>query len=195
MTAPPTRFLALPLPSSRRQALAPWLAELAALDPAVRPVRQDGLHLTLRFLGRLKGGLERSVSVEVAKFAQQVPGFELSVRGIGVFPSRADPKVVWAGVETGQAELERLVAGLAVALRGIALPDQVAPFRPHCTLARIGITWTPGATAALARIRARASTELALRWRARTIDLMESVPVPGEPSHYRVRTSWPLQDL
>ncbi len=72
---------------------------------------------------------------------------ETSVRGnasfawglghLGAFPERGAPRVVWAGVHPGGEPLERLAAGVDLALvaQGLVSPES-RPFRAHVTLGR-----------------------------------------------------------
>jgi 2'-5' RNA ligase len=64
------------------------------------------------------------------------PPFEMILDGVGVFPPRGAPRVLWVGVTAGVSELgdlQRLMAERVTAL-GIALEDR--PFHPHLTLGR-----------------------------------------------------------
>ena len=91
-------------------------------------------HLTLRFIGELDNGrLE-----EVAEALALVEGwpFELGLEGLGHFPPRGEPQVLWVGV-TKSPELARLKRRIDRVLATVGLPPESRKFAPHVTLARV----------------------------------------------------------
>jgi 2'-5' RNA ligase len=66
---------------------------------AIRPVAQANFHLTLSFLGEVSAdrlpAIRHAVSITTAR--RRRPAFV--VRGVGTFPGRGTPRVVWAGVD------------------------------------------------------------------------------------------------
>lgn len=128
-------FLAVELETGVRCALVRLKRELAARAPRVRWVRDDGLHVTVKFLGsvtptRLDAVREALVPV-VAAFAP----FGVSVHGLGVFPSPRRPRVVWAGLQSDR--LPRLAEAVERALEPLGFAPEGRPFRAHVTLGRI----------------------------------------------------------
>jgi 2'-5' RNA ligase len=71
------------------------------------------------------------------------PPVTATLSGIGAFPSRHRPRVVWLGLEDG-APLQRLHAALQEQLDALQLPSDERPFVPHLTLGRSRRP-TPGA--------------------------------------------------
>jgi 2'-5' RNA ligase len=61
--------------------------------------------------------------------------FDLSFEGIGFYPPKGPPRVLWLGIAKGLAELGRLHADLQQRLR--ARPGPGDAFHPHLTLARL----------------------------------------------------------
>ncbi len=182
------RFLAVGLPAGEGQVAL--LARLAALDPAIRTVRSDGLHITVQFLGRFDPDLEPAVRAAVALVAARHHRFALAVGGLGAFPSAHRPSVVWLGVSAGRADLSALAGALASALAAGGLPCDRRPLRPHCTLARIGdglSTASRGELRTLLRSR-----PVADEFAVSELRLLESMPVPGEPNRYVTRATFSL---
>jgi len=111
------------------------LTRLQAGLPGARWVAPENLHCTLRFLGEVEAPMQGPI--EDALAGVRMPPFELAVRGIGWFPERKPPKVLWAGLEPPEplVRLHRRVEG---ALRRLALPRPRAQrFLPHVTVARL----------------------------------------------------------
>jgi RNA 2',3'-cyclic 3'-phosphodiesterase len=132
------QFLAIPLPESLRRAACASRDVLAPRGDGWRFVREDGLHLTLRFLGEVDpsrlGGLD-------AAWRHAVGGtgpLALRLRGAGVFPETGRPRILWLGIddETGEGSLARLADRLEGAARAQGFPPEGRPFAAHVTLAR-----------------------------------------------------------
>ena len=105
----------------------------------LRWVREEQLHLTLRFFPDLPAG-DRVAAVEDAARAAATahPPFDLELRGLGRFPAHGPLRVVWAGLGAGREALVALAAALAGQLeaRGFPAVAGETPFAPHLTLAR-----------------------------------------------------------
>jgi 2'-5' RNA ligase len=123
-------FVALEIPDEIKDALAPMMRGLGD----VRWMSDDQLHLTLRFIGELDNGRAN----EVADALSLVPGapFDLRLKGIGHFPPRGEPKVVWTGVEH-QPELVALKRRIDRALLQAGIDRDQQKYTPHVTLARL----------------------------------------------------------
>jgi RNA 2',3'-cyclic 3'-phosphodiesterase len=126
----PRLFIALALPDPVLRSLEPLARGLGD----VRWLSADQQHLTLRFIGELdQGRLD-----EVADALALVEGrpLELRLEGLGHFPPRGAPRVLWVGVARND-ELARLKRQIDRALATIDLPPESRKFAPHVTLARI----------------------------------------------------------
>jgi RNA 2',3'-cyclic 3'-phosphodiesterase len=100
-------------------------------------VRPDRMHLTLQFFGSADAALEERVRATLARPIAEAP-FDLSLGGVGVFPERGSPRVLWIGVVDGVEQLRRLHATLPGRTFGPVLPESTnQPFTPHLTLARL----------------------------------------------------------
>ena len=124
-------FLAVPLPPPVRESLAAVGPTLAAFSPT--PVEQ--LHLTLRFLGDV--AVEAVTPLIERLSAVRVAPFILPMEGVGSFPPRRPPRVLWVGVGSGHPRLFQLRQRLDDALLASGLDLDVRLFQPHVTLARV----------------------------------------------------------
>jgi 2'-5' RNA ligase len=102
--------------------------------PGARWLGPEQMHLTLRFIGEVDGGLFREIREELGH--ETVPPFSLRVRGLGFFPPRKTPRVLWAGVEP-LAEAVALRNRVEAALVRLGLAAETRKFAPHITLARL----------------------------------------------------------
>ena len=102
--------------------------------PQARLVPTDQLHLTLKFIGEVEGS--RFLDIQDALKEIIVPKFSLSLKGVGTFPPRGIPRVLWAGVEP----VEQTVAlrnAIERTLAVINIARDKKKFTPHLTLARL----------------------------------------------------------
>ena len=132
-------FIAVPLPESVKLLLETTARMLAQGLPhgAIRWVRPQQMHLTLRFLGETAVSQLPSLQEQLTQLTSQHPSFVLQLNGIGVFPSRKKARIVWAGLGGEVAALQALQAGLAARLLNLGWPQEKRPFRPHITLGRV----------------------------------------------------------
>jgi len=111
-------------------------AQARAPRSAVRWVRLDGLHLTLRFLGPTPDERVPELAAAVDRAAAGRDPIGLVLRGAGAFPSPARPRAVWIGVDDPMEELARLAAAVEDELAAMGWERNDRPFHPHLTLAR-----------------------------------------------------------
>ncbi len=123
-------FVAIDLPAGVQEALA----TLCSGVPGARWVDPAQLHLTLRFIGEVQGDRFR----DIAEALTGVGGapFDLHLDGLGHFPPRGAPRVLWAGVATSEP-LAGLRTRVETALASAGLPREGRRFSPHITLARL----------------------------------------------------------
>ncbi|HVC22329.1 MAG TPA: RNA 2',3'-cyclic phosphodiesterase [Candidatus Dormibacteraeota bacterium] len=192
MNRPPTYFLAVEVTSSVRRALSPLLEEMTGMGAGIRPVRADGLHLTLRYLGRIDPAQKVAVRAAAAEIAGAGRPFIVAFSGPELAPPGSSPQVVWAPLGAGEVDLAAIGTRLNLALadKGWAPPSQ--PFRAHCTLARLSSHLSRGVSSHLDELCARSYGEPSLQMPVESLSLMESVPVVGQASSYRRRGQWAL---
>ncbi len=125
-------FVAAGLPSSVTASVRGMRQRLAAHDASVRWVRDESLHVTLKFLGPAPPARLGAIEETLASVA--MPPFEVTVAGVGFFPNPRAPRVFWAGiVSDGLAELAQAVDGRMTRL---GFRAESRAFNPHLTLAR-----------------------------------------------------------
>ena len=123
-------------------AVAGSLATLASPVPGFKWSRPETLHLTLRFIGDTPGDAVESLARGLRAIKCGV--FVLTIGGVGVFPPRGAPQVVWAGIEHAHPRLHQLRQRVDDSILAAGLSPDMRSFHPHFTLARCGSA-KPGA--------------------------------------------------
>jgi 2'-5' RNA ligase len=100
-------------------------------------VKAENLHITLAFLGWTPDDRLDDVTSAARQAAAGVSRFLMTLEGVGRFPERGRPRVVWIGIAAGAASVLQLEAGVAADLRSRGLRFDDRPLSPHLTLARI----------------------------------------------------------
>ncbi len=103
-------------------------------DRAVKWVRPEQIHLTLKFMGEVDDRDVTSVCDVVTRTAAEFGPFEFKVKGLGVFGRPA--RVVWAGISRCESLLA-LQAKLDRELTRLGGPIENRPFAGHLTLCRV----------------------------------------------------------
>jgi 2'-5' RNA ligase len=128
-------FVAVPTPEVLRARLAGLQSELRPRLSGVRLLRPESIHLTLRFLGEASAEQVRELEGRLRAAAAACPRATAPVSGLGLFPERGAPRVLWLGVSLSEPALalQRACEAAAVAA---GFPPEERPFRPHLTLGR-----------------------------------------------------------
>ncbi|MBA2458774.1 MAG: RNA 2',3'-cyclic phosphodiesterase [Gemmatimonadales bacterium] len=171
-------FAAVPLPEPARAEVAGLLDRLRRRELPVRWVRDEGLHLTLKFFGEVAA--ERVGAVEEAIRLANEGSEPLAMRldDLGAFPTASRARVLWVGVEAPPA-LELLQDRLERRCEAIGFPPEGSPFRPHITLGRV----RDGERCALEAVEEAAAPVEPLPFLATDMVLYESVRGRGKPRY------------
>lgn len=124
----PRLFTGVELPYDIKQRLSLLRQPL----PGARWVEPDNFHVTLRFAGDIDNAIARDFAAMLASI--DVESFELRLSGLGTFGGK-DPRVLWAGVETGP-QMDALARANERAARAAGLAPERQQFKPHVTIAR-----------------------------------------------------------
>jgi 2'-5' RNA ligase len=136
-------FIAIDLPDGVRLILDQVQRELKGSLTAVRWVRPEGIHLTLKFLGSIPPEQVGAIAAAVGKVVHGEPPLALNLSGLGAFPNPRKPRVIWVGIAGEVERLGRLQARVEGTLEPLGFPREERSFRPHLTLGRVKDTRRP----------------------------------------------------
>jgi 2'-5' RNA ligase len=128
-------FVAFPLSERVRRDVADVIRRLAPSLPDVRFVRDEGVHVTLRFLGWTEAERIAALEAPLRAAAAECPPLDVRVRGLGMFPERGAPRVLWLGLEMPAAGAA-LQAACEEAAVAAGMEPEPRAFHPHLTLGR-----------------------------------------------------------
>ncbi|KTG07878.1 2'-5' RNA ligase [Haloprofundus marisrubri] len=176
-------FVTIDLPSSLADAVAAVQEEFRDAE-GVRFVDPTQAHFTLKFLGETDENRldEVAEAVESAVDAADIDPFEVTVGGLGVFPSLDHIRVVWAGVEDGDAEVTRLADAIERETTAIGFEAESYEFTPHVTLARMNDARGKNAVQRVVR----ETNPTVGTFRVEQVRLKESVLGPDGPTYSTV---------
>jgi len=101
----------------------------------VRWVREESLHVTLRFLGTTDPARVAELEHEVVRATRGVAPFSARLAGLELFPSPRRPNVIALGLEPREA-LAALAARVERGTVAAGFAPEERAFRPHLTLGR-----------------------------------------------------------
>jgi len=169
----------------------------------------------LRFLGRVDEARIDSIFAPVLEVLASQTSFDVSIRGIGAYPSRRVPRVLWAGIGEGRQKIVELHDTLSGPLERGGFPSENRRYSPHVTVGRIRRRVASRRHRAASRVACRSSPLEALLGALRDRDpsripegadrdeihasfclsfitLFESRLSPGRPPEYVPRRRYPF---
>jgi 2'-5' RNA ligase len=179
-------FIAIELPEPIQKALLEAAAQLGRRLPegVVRWVKPEQMHLTLRFLGDTAVARLPALQDQLEELGNQHAPFCLRLNGVGAFPNRQKPRVVWAGLAGELAVLQAMQVALEARVVALGWAGEQRPFSPHITLGRVK-------DAGQVQEMAWGSDLAALEFRVTAVQLVQSELRPFGPI-YTVRQMVPL---
>ena len=125
-------FIAIDLPEQVRTDLASVERELRPTTSSARWVAAESIHVTLKFMGEVSE--KKLPSIDEALAGITWKPFQVTVRGIGFFPGKRSPRVLWAGLKA--PTMEGLAEKIETRMERFGFEKEKRAFRPHITLAR-----------------------------------------------------------
>lgn len=181
-------FVAINIPAHIRQELGRVQDLFRHADIAVRWIRPEGLHVTLKFLGEVEEERIpeiRGVMVEAARGASP---FTLEITEVDAFPNARYPRIIWIGLEDASGELQRLQVKLEKGFRKLGFEPEERDYTPHLTMGRVAVSRGRGQLIRLLHTEKRRHGEI---FEVSAVDLMRSTLKPTG-AEYSLLESVPL---
>lgn len=96
----------------------------------------ENIHVTLLFIGDTEEQNLKRIESVLKDTCPGTDGYDLVLRGLGVFRNLADPRIIWTGLDKCD-KLLKLNKLIFNQLSDVVLNLKDRPFNPHITLGRI----------------------------------------------------------
>ena len=129
-------FLALEIPEETVAYLASCIGRLAKRTADVRWVRNEGIHVTFKFLGEIDETLARRMEGRLLPMGSLFAPIKARLGRLDAFPSMRSARVIVVRVGEGGEEMGALFSEVEERLAGIGVEREKRGFTPHITLGR-----------------------------------------------------------
>ena len=132
-------FIAIELPATIKDILYRTCLELGeSIAPrAVRWVKPENIHLTLRFLGDTQPDLIPQIGRAIDQKVGHLPMIDLELNELGSFPNSKSPRIIWVGIGGEVDLLNQLHISIEQALNRFGWEPEGRRFYPHLTIGRV----------------------------------------------------------
>ncbi len=172
-------FIAINLPDSLKKELGFLIEKLKKENKKIpiKWVSNEGLHITLHFLGSQEESILEKVGEAIERKISQLHlnknKIELFLTNFGGFPNLSRPRVLFINLESQNLQiLEKFQKELGKEIEKLGIEIDKRSWTPHITLARFRIPTTPN-------LRSQISNIKNLSFEVRSIDLMKSELTPS----------------
>lgn len=104
-------------------------------------VESENIHFTLRFFGDTP--LQRVDQIRSCLDKVKIDPFEIEIAGVGSFPSKQRPRIIWIGVSENASRIIDLKKEIDSSLLEIGYQPERKPYTPHATIARVRFIKNP----------------------------------------------------
>ena len=129
-------FIAFPLPEEVKKKIGTYLKPLQDRYREVKWVRPENLHITLHFLGDIEEEAGDRISTVLERAAAGQFCIEVNFSGIGYFPPKGVPRVVFTPLTAGAEECADFYRASGRELKTL-INLKMKKFIPHITLGRV----------------------------------------------------------
>ena len=129
-------FIAIPLPLFSLSSKLPLHFQQQLKKDHISWTKPENFHLTLLFLGETPENRIPEIMERVEEVAYDFDPFTLTIEKTGLFGSKYDPKVIWAGAEPFSI-LNDLHLRIAKTMEAVGYKPDRQNFVPHLTIGRI----------------------------------------------------------
>ena len=131
-------FIAIETPEEIRNKIFETFDRVRRQTSGIKWAEPAGMHLTLKFLGDVEASLiEEEIIPRLDLSLSPESSLQLTVGGVGLFPSLHKPRVFWVGIGGDAVGLKRIQSKIERDLKDLPVHHEDREFHPHLTLGRI----------------------------------------------------------
>lgn len=98
-------------------------------------VKSENIHFTLLFFGDTP--LTRVDQIRASLERIKITPFEIEIAGVGAFPNRRRPRIIWIGVAQNASKILSLKDEIDSSLLELDYQPEKRKYTPHATIARV----------------------------------------------------------
>ena len=130
-------FVAIDLEPEIKKNISQFIKELDNHNPNIRWVKNQGMHLTLKFIGEVPENKAEDIRSILMGLSSEYEHFPLKLVGTGTFPPRIrNPRILWVGIEESH-ELMSVQKDIEFMLEKLSISREKRKYFPHLTLGRV----------------------------------------------------------
>jgi len=130
-------FVAIDLDPEIKKNISQFIQKLESHNPSVRWIKNQGMHLTLKFIGEITDDKAHDIRSVLMDLSLRYERFPLKLVGTGTFPPRSrHPRILWVGIEESQ-KLTSVQNEVESMLDKLSITREKRRFHPHLTLGRL----------------------------------------------------------
>jgi RNA 2',3'-cyclic 3'-phosphodiesterase len=129
-------FLAIEIPADLKKYFEKAIAGMATRIKGIRWVKEEGLHITLKFLGEIDKDTAWRIKDNISSIGSDYRPFAASTGNIDAFPHIRKARVVVVGLEEGAETIGRIFADVEKGLSKLNMEPEAREYTPHITLGR-----------------------------------------------------------
>ncbi len=103
----------------------------------VRWENRDKFHVTLKFLGGVEESTLQQIIERLSGALSPFSHTRLVYTGLGCFPNKRNPRVIWVGCENEEGVLLRVFQTIEEIVEPLGFEKEKRAFHPHVTLGRV----------------------------------------------------------
>ncbi|MDP6397072.1 MAG: RNA 2',3'-cyclic phosphodiesterase [Candidatus Marinimicrobia bacterium] len=130
-------FIAIDTPETVTQVALSLQSSVKVNPKAVKWVRKENIHITLRYIGPTAPGEVDKINRLLNEIVGQNSDLSLNVSSTGCFPKKERPRILWLGVDGDVAKLKLLVEMINSEMDQLGYPKEEHNYSPHITIGRI----------------------------------------------------------
>lgn len=129
-------FIAVELPDAVKRGISQSVEVLKKSGADVSWVKEDNIHITLKFLGDTDEELIPSIREALQKKMSPCEPFYITISGAGCFPGMKRPRVLWVGIEDVSG-LKKVRNDVEEVMSRFEFEPEMRDFSPHITIGRV----------------------------------------------------------
>lgn len=129
-------FIALEIPKEIKDYCRSVITGMSRRIDGTRWVRDEGIHITLKFLGDIERDKIKEIHHAIAHIGKEHGPVHATLDRIDAFPDRRRARVIVVEFEKGVDNVQRIFNDIEGRLTEIGFEKESRQFRPHLTLGR-----------------------------------------------------------